>query len=267
MNTEFIESPQNPRVKNLVRLRHPRNRRRQGVFLVEGFREISRALDQGIALQTLYFSSENFKTGEARSIIETVSSKGIEVCQLSPAAFAKCSHRDNPDGLLAVVPQWENSLEDIKIATTALLLVVERVEKPGNLGSMIRTAEAAGADALIVTDPVADIFNPNVIRNSQGALFGFPVVVCDNESAFAWLKEKGIQILATSPAAIEEYWRADLKAAVAIVAGSEKDGLSDFWLNKATHRLKIPMAGHSDSLNVNVAAAVTLFEAVRQRST
>ncbi len=266
MNIEHIQSPHNPRVKNLVRLRNARHRRRQGLFLVEGLREISRALEHGLSLQTLFFCPEHFKSGQSRAIIDKVVSSKIEVCQLSATAFAKCSLRENPDGLLAVAPVWETKFEDVRFATSALLLVVESVEKPGNLGSLIRTAEAAGADALIVTDPVADIFNPNVIRNSQGALFGFPVVVGDNDASLAWLKGKGVQILATSPAANENFWRADLKAAFAIVVGSEKDGLSDFWLGNATHRIKIPMAGRSDSLNVNVAAAVTLYEAVRQRS-
>jgi len=267
VNNEVIQSPHNPRVKNLVRLRNARQRHRQGFFLIEGYRENNRAISQGLTLQTLYYCPENFKANDAKGIIDRAASKGVEIFRLSPLAFAKCSHRENPDGLLAVAPIWETKLEDVRFAASALLLVVESVEKPGNLGNLIRTADAAGADALIVTDPVADIFNPNVIRNSQGALFGFPVVVCDNESALAWLKKKGIQILATSPTAAEEYWRADFKAAVAIAVGSEKDGLSDFWLNKTTHRIKMPMAGNSDSLNVNVAAAIALFEAVRQRST
>ena len=250
-----------------MRLRNARHRHRQGFFLIEGYREINRALAQGLTLHTLYFCRENLKADDANSIVDRAALKGVEVCRLSPSAFAKCSHRENPDGLLAVAPIWETKLEDVRFAASALLLVVESVEKPGNLGNLIRTADAAGADALIVADPVADIFNPNVIRNSQGALFGFPVVVCDNESALAWLKKRGVQVLATSPAANEEYWRADFKVAVAIVVGSEKDGLSDFWLTKATHRIKMPMAGNSDSLNVNAAAAIALFEAVRQRST
>ncbi len=267
MNIEVIQSPHNPRVKNLVRLRNARHRKRQGLFLIEGHRETSRALDRGVALQTLFYCPEDIKSDEAHEVVRRAKEQTIEVVQLSSAAFAKASHRENPDGLLAMAQVWETALEEIRFTTSALLLVVERVEKPGNLGSLIRTAEAAGADALILTDAVADIFNPNVIRNSQGALFGFPVVVCANESALAWLMAKGIQVLATTPEANEEYWRADLKAAVAIVVGSEKDGLSDFWLNSATHRLKIPMAGRSDSLNVNVAAAIALFETVRQRST
>ncbi len=267
MKIEVIQSPHNPRVKNLVRLRHARHRKRQGLFLIEGHRETSRALDQEVALQCLFFCPEDFKSGEAHEIVHRAKELSVEVVQLSQAAFAKCSPRENPDGLLAMAQVWETGLDEIRFATSALLLVVERVEKPGNLGSLIRSAEAAGADAIIVTDPVADVFNPNVIRNSQGALFGFPVVVCENEPALAWLKSKGIQVLAATPAASEKYWRADFKAAVAIVVGSEKDGLSDFWLTRATHRLKIPMACHSDSLNVNVAAAIALFEAVRQRST
>ncbi len=267
MNIEVIQSLHNPRVKNLVRLRNARHRKRQKLFLIEGRREISRALDQKVVLETLFFCPEDLKSEEAHDIVQRVQGQTIEAVQLSPSAFAKCSHRENPDGLLAVAQVWETGLDEIRFATSALLLVVERVEKPGNLGNLIRTAEATGADALIVTDAVADIFNPNVIHNSQGALFGFPVVVSDNESAHAWLKAKGIQVLSTSPTANEEYWRADFKAAAAIVVGSEKDGLSDFWLSKATHGLKIPMAGRSDSLNVNVAAAITLFEAVRQRST
>jgi TrmH family RNA methyltransferase len=146
-----------------------------------------------------------------------------------------------------------------------LLLVAESVEKPGNLGALLRTADSAGCDALIVCDPITDLFNPNVVRSSQGALFSVPVAVCTSQQAAAWMKAKGVRSLATSPAATKAYWDVDCRGPVALLLGSEKDGLTDFWLKGADEKISIPQAGLSDSLNVSNAAAICLFEAVRQR--
>ena len=268
MEEQSIRSPHNPRVKNLVRLRDGGHRRRQGLFIIEGRRELSRALEKGIALSEIYYAPEYFPSTEYQEVVTTAQAGGAEVCHLSKEAFAKCSYRQGPDGLLAVVPQWKHTFEDIRLSNQPLVLVLESVEKPGNLGALLRSADAAGVDAVILTDPVTDIFNPNVIRASQGAVFSQTVVVSDNEAARNWLSCQNIHCFATTPKAEQDYWQADLTQPAALVLGSEKDGLSKFWLDpeSTADRLKIPLQGRSDSLNVSAAAAVILFEALRQRS-
>lgn len=266
MEYESVSSLQNPRVKNLVRLRDGHHRRRQGLFLIEGKRELDRALNAEVELAEIFFAPEFFRAEEDQKVVERAVEAGAEACRLSKEAFAKCSYRQGPDGLLAIAPQWKRDLTNINFKTSPFLLVVEKVEKPGNLGTLMRTADAAGVDAVIVTDPITDIFNPNVIRASQGAVFNLTTVVSDNDTTLNWLKNNEITIVSTTPAATDDYWQADLAGAVAMVLGSEKDGLSDSWLDAATVKMKIPMAGRSDSLNVSAAAAIVLFEVVRQRS-
>ena len=269
MNEQSIRSPQNPRVKNLVRLRNGHHRRRQDLFLIEGCRELKRALEAKITISELYFAPEYFTSDENRDILDRFKSEGIDTCRLSKEAFAKCAYRQGPDGLLAVAPQWTHTLEDIRTPAKPLLLVIESVEKPGNLGAILRTADAAGVDAIILTDTVTDIFNPNVIRASQGALFAQTVIVTENDATRDWLSKKGIPCFATTPSTGRDYWQADLTGPVAIIIGSENKGLSKFWIdsqNFAT-QLKIPLHGCSDSLNVASAAAIILFEIRRQRST
>ena len=165
-----------------------------------------------------------------------------------------------------MLPQWRNELEDLKLSPTPLLLVVEAIEKPGNLGTILRSADAAGVDGLIVCDPVTDLFNPNVVRASTGVLFSVPVVIADSEAVRAWLGSKKIRSVATTPAATDLYTEVDLNGPLAIVMGSEQYGLSDAWLAEADQTVRIPMAGQADSLNVAMATIITLFEAVRQRS-
>ena len=185
-------------------------------------------------------------------------------------AFAKVAYREHPDGLLAVAPQWKRTLADLALADPSagrapFLLVVEAIEKPGNLGTILRSADAAGCDAVIVCDPVTDIFNPNVVRASTGVLFSMPLVVEESARVFAWLRENQIRMVATTPAAESLYTDADLRGPLAVIMGSEQYGLSEFWLQHADLPVRIPMAGQADSLNVAMATIVTLFEAVRQR--
>lgn len=265
MNVEKITSLQNPRVKHLVRLRDRRPRDEAGVFLVEGYREIRRALEKEVPLQELYFCPDWYLGENEPALIQEAAGRGAKLIELTKEAFAKVAYRERPDGLLAVAPQWRRDLASINLKTDPFLLVVEAIEKPGNLGTILRSADAAGVDAVIVCDPVTDIFNPNVVRSSTGVLFSVPVVVTDSVTVRGWLREKCIRSVATTPSAKVLHTEEDLKGPLAIVMGSEQYGLSDYWLAESDARVRIPMAGQADSLNVAMATIITLFEAVRQR--
>lgn len=267
MENEVITSLQNPRVKQLVKLRDRRPRDQAQQFLVEGYRQIRRALDQGFTPVELYFCPEWYPGdhgNEDRLIADAVAA-GTPVLQLSQPAFAKVAYRERPDGLLAVLPQWRRELDELTWSNDPLLLVVEAIEKPGNLGTILRSADAAGVDGLIVCDPVTDLFNPNVVRASTGVLFSVPVVIAESEAVRAWLSRRGIRTVATTPSAVGLHTEANLTGPLAIVMGSEQYGLSAAWLAEADETVRIPMAGQADSLNVAMATIITLFEAVRQR--
>ncbi|MDB6114369.1 MAG: rlmB 1 [Lacunisphaera sp.] len=283
MLPEKITSLQNPRIKQLVKLRDRRDRDEAGLFLVEGYREVRRALEKNIRLTELYFSPEWFLGANEPALIEQARQAGAQLFELSKEAFAKCAYRDRPDGLLAVAPQWKLALADLNVGralrptidgdvgdkprpTEPFLLVVESIEKPGNLGTILRSADAAGVDGVIVCDAVTDVFNPNVVRSSTGVLFSVPIVVADSATVHAWLREKGIRIVATTPDTPSLYTQVDLCGPLAIVMGSEQYGLSKFWLEESDVLVRIPMAGQADSLNVAMATIITLFEAVRQRN-
>ena len=265
---EVITSVTNPRVKRLVRLRDRRDRDDEGVFIVEGYRARRRMLDHGVAPVELYVSPEWFQGENEASLIVDARVLGSSVCELGREAFAKGAYRDRPDGLLAVVRQWHRSLAWLRSQLPAdpLVLVVEAIEKPGNLGTILRSADAAGVHAVILCDPVTDVFNPNVVRSSTGVLFAVPVVVASSSEVIGFLRVAGIRSVATTPAASQIYTNADLGGALAIIMGSEMHGLSDEWLTAANETVVIPMAGQADSLNVASAALITLFEAVRQRT-
>ena len=273
---EKISSLQNPRVKQLVKLRDRRPRDEAGVFLVEGYRQIRRALEKSVRLTELYMCPEWYlgDQGNEPELIAQAQATGAQVFELSKDAFAKVAYRERPDGLLAVAPQWRRGLTDLEAMLGKLihnsrpdpfLLVVEAIEKPGNLGTILRSADAAGVDALIVCDPVTDLFNPNVVRASTGVLFSVPVIIAESREVRAWLKEHGVRAVATTPSATALHTDTNLTGPLAIVMGSEQYGLSDFWLAEADERVRIPMAGQADSLNVAMATIITLFEAVRQR--
>jgi TrmH family RNA methyltransferase len=278
MLPELITSRQNPRIKELVKLRDRGPRDEAGLFLVEGYREIRRALDKGVALAELYFSPGWFLGENETALIEQAAAAGARLFEVSKEAFEKVAYRERPDGLLAVAPQWKRTLADLMKGSCSgsctpvqnpehdpFVLVVEAIEKPGNLGTILRSADAAGCDAVIVCDPVTDLFNPNVVRASTGVLFAVPCVVAEGPQVLAWLRENRIRAVATTPAAATLHSDADLRGPLAIIMGSEQYGLSEFWLKNADLAVRIPMAGQADSLNVAMATIVTLFEAVRQR--
>ena len=249
-----------------LELRDRRDRDEAGLFLVEGYREVRRALEKNIRLLELYFCPDWFLGENEPALIEQARQAGAQLFELSKEAFAKCAYRDRPDGLLAVAPQWKHGLADLKLSAVPFLLVVESIEKPGNLGTILRSADAAGVDGVIVCDAVTDVFNPNVVRSSTGVLFSVPIVVADSASVHAWLKQQGVRIVATTPDTPSLYTQVELRGPLAIVMGSEQYGLSDFWLKQSDLLVRIPMAGQADSLNVAMATIITLFEAVRQRN-
>lgn len=255
-----IVSLQNPRVKQIVKLRDDkRTRRETGLMLVEGLDEIQLAVAAGHQPQTLLTSPEL-----ATASVNIASAESLTV---SRAVFEKISYRENPDGWLAIFPIPRLTLESLSLLSEQpLILIAESIEKPGNLGAMLRTADAAHVDAVLLCDPRVDLWNPNVVRASRGTVFSVPVVEADNASALKWLKSRKMRVLAATPSADVLYSDVDLREPVAIAVGTEDEGLTDFWMSKADVRVKIPMLGKVNSLNVSVSTALILYEAVRQRS-
>jgi len=266
LDAEVISSLQNDRIKNLVKLRNRRARDRRGVFIAEGYRAVSRALEKGVVPKETYYSPECFLGDNEESLLETLQKKGCDLFEVSKAAFEKVSYRDRPEGILSVIKQWTYGLDDLKLSNPPFLLIVESIEKPGNLGTILRSADAAGVDAVICCDSVTDLFNPNVVRSSTGVLFSIPTVMTSTEGTIEWLKKNEIRSIATTPHAQGIHTQTELTGPIAIVMGSEQLGLSQTWLEASDAQTRIPMAGQADSLNVAMATLVTLFEAVRQRS-
>ena len=264
--TDPISSPTNQRIKGLVRLRNRRERDRTATFLVEGYREVNRALEHDIPIAELFICPEFYLGENEDRLVHTAAAAGAEIIPVAPEPFTKASYRDRPEGLIAVARQFSTALENLDPPEPALILVAESIEKPGNLGTMMRTANAAGVDAVIVCDPTTDPFNPNVVRASLGALFTVPLAVASTEATIAWLRTRGIASFATTPDTSTPHWGADLTGSSALVVGSEQYGLSTAWLDGADVRIVIPMPGSVDSLNAAMAAGVVLFEAVRQRA-
>jgi TrmH family RNA methyltransferase len=261
---ETIQSVHNARVKNLVRLRESSHRRRQSRFLIEGTREFQRALACGWPMESLYFCEDLFKDEAAFTVVEQAESAGLEVIRLSPEAFGKAAFRQGPDGILATGIQRDRSLSELALSPQPFLVVLESLEKPGNIGAIFRTASAAGADAIVITNMVTDPYNPNAIRASQGAFFEVPFCCTSNEELLLFFEERHIEPIPTSPDGKQLLWDANLRQPVAILLGSEDNGLSADWLD-AFPAWKLPMKGVTDSLNVASMAAVSLFETVRQR--
>ena len=262
-----IDSLQNPRIKLVKGLMRKRQRDRLGLFLLEGEREVARGLEAGLEATQILLCPKFFKHGaksEARQREHL--SRGTPVVYLSEKVFRACSYRENPDGFLALCKVFRTSLDDLPHSPNPLILIVESVEKPGNLGALLRTADATGVDAVILNDPVTDTFNPNVIRASAGVAFSVPSVVATPVETLEYLKAHQIPVVATLPTAGTSLFQTSFSGPTAIILGSEKAGLSNFWLNGADVMTSIPMSGQADSLNVSSTAAVLLYEAVRQRA-
>ncbi|MBC8205703.1 MAG: RNA methyltransferase [Kiritimatiellaeota bacterium] len=268
---EEITSLQNDRVKRIVKLQRKASfRRDEGQTVIEGAREVSRAIENGWQPEEIWVCSELRKSEPRMNANER------ECFQCSRQVFEKISYREGPDGILAVGPLIGRTLDELELSDNPLVLVAEGIEKPGNLGALLRTADGAGADAVIVCNPVTDLNNPNVVRNSIGTLFYLPVAEATSEETMAFLKERGIRILSAVPDAEAVFTDCDLSGPLAIVVGAEDQGLSDVWKSRRdacgtvskggeNSEVKIPMLGKNDSLNVSVSAAILLYEAVRQR--
>lgn len=261
-----ITSPANPRLRALATLRRRRTREETGRTVVEGFEELALALDAGVHPEVLYHCPELMLDVAAQSgVVDRVRADGGEVVQLSRAAFEKAAYREGPDGFLAVVPAVVRRSGDLVVGPAALTLLCEGVEKPGNLGAMLRTADAAGCEAVVAADPVTDWGNPNLVRASKGTVFSVQVASDPTADALAWLDRSGITLVATTPDTDVDYTDVDYTGPVAVAVGSEKFGLTDRVLEHATHRVRIPMVGKANSLNVATSAAIVIYEAVRQR--
>lgn len=261
LKLSMITSLQNPKIKEIVKLRNRRARDESGLFLIEGYRELKRAVDAGWEIKTIFYCPEFFLGTNEQDLISKIS----QAFQCTEEVFAKISYRDRPDGLLGIAPERHLTLADIKLKTNPFLLVAESVEKPGNLGTILRSCDAAGVDAVIVSDPTTDIYNPNVVRSSVGTLFTLPVIEADGKEALRFLKKNYIKIVAATPHAQKTFTEANLKGPVAIVVGTEQYGLTEEWMKQAEILVRIPMLGAADSLNVASAATLLLYEGLRQR--
>jgi RNA methyltransferase, TrmH family len=262
-----IASTANSRVKDIVRRRRRRHRPDRTI-LVEGFEELSFAVGAGVRPTVTYFCPELAGEDAAAAhhrLLRQCADAGAEVVRVSKAVFQKMAYRQSPDGWLALLPAIATELEHLRIRPAGLLIVCESVEKPGNLGAILRTADAAGIDAVIAAGPVTDWGNPNLVRASRGALFTVPVADGDSASVLAWLRQHGIRVVATTPDSDRPFTAADMTGATAIVVGAEQQGLSETWLAGADERVHIPMLGAVDSLNVATSAAIVAYEALRQR--
>ncbi len=260
-----ITSLQNDRIKHLVKLRDDkRQRQRDGLMLVEGRDEIQLALSAGFQPVTFFTCPGLADKFHPSSFILPPSFAG-ETLTVTAPVFGKLSYRENPDGWLAVFPTPRNSLSDLRLGERPLVIVAESIEKPGNLGAILRTADAASVDALIVCDPRADLFGPNVVRASRGTVFSVPTASGTSQEAYDFLKQHNLRVLAATPSATRLYTSEDLRVPLAIAVGTEDEGLTDFWLDRADARVLIPMSGKVNSLNVSIATALIVYEAVRQR--
>ena len=261
-----LTSLSNPRVKAAVKLRQRSHRDDAGLMLIEGYREIHRALEHDYRPTQLFYCEDLWLKHENEpALVARCRDLGADLFPCSKPVFEKLAYRERPDGLLAVGPQIVKRLADLTLPDDALLLVCEAIEKPGNLGTMLRSADASGAAAVIVCDPCTDIHNPNVVRASTGTLFTLPVAQTTADELLPWLRANGFPILAATPHAEKLHFQQPLTGRVALCLGSEQYGLTDAFMRDAELRVRIPMLGVADSLNVSAAATILLAEAVRQR--
>ncbi len=256
--TEYITSSANPKFKRLIALLQKSSERRESaLFTVEGVREISHCIEAGYKPDCIFFCPD------------IVSEETLPQCRhfaLSAGLYAKAAYREGTEGAIGVFQAIEHPLSSLHLRDNPLIAVLESVEKPGNLGAVLRTCDAAGADALIICDPRTDLYNPNLIRASIGAVFTVPTAVCTTAQAITFLKSKGIRILTAQLQDSSLYYDCPMTKGTAIVMGTEATGLSDKWRQAADAHIRIPMLGKLDSLNVSVSAAILLYEAVRQRN-
>lgn len=260
-----ITSLANPRIKDVVRLRTARHRQESGFTVVDGAREILRALEGKVKFREFYICPELFGRSEEKRLKTRLSALNVPTIEVTKAVFEKIAFGDRQEGVLGICQAPQQSLADFQVRSNALVAIIEHVEKPGNVGAILRTCDAAGVNGVIICDAKTDLFNPNIIRASLGTVFTVDTVLCSNEEALRFLREKGMKVYAASPQSQTLYTRMDWAGPVAVVLGSEQEGLSGFWHKNADACVKIPMYGHADSLNVSTSAAILIYEAIRQR--
>lgn len=263
MKVRQISSPGNDYIKYLVKLKDRRFREKEQRFLIEGEKELSRALAAGIKLEHLLYAPK-LLNAEAKMLLAACPD-ATELTEVSQGVFEKLSLRQNPDGLLALAAMREHSPDDLKLSKNPLLLVIDGLEKPGNVGALLRTADAVNVDAILLSGRGTDIYNPNVIRSSVGSVFSRPVIALEASELLAYLKTQGIKLVATSPGGSRPFWDEDYRQASAILLGTEHDGLAEHWFDAADVKVSIPMHGMADSLNVATSGALLLYEVLRQR--
>ena len=295
MRVESVTSAQNRKVKTLLALQEKaRLRKEMGLFVVEGRRELEHCVRAGFEIDTLFYCPEilgsavgpsaaisysaltrhadPFRANAAEDplpnldMLQIIFENAGQIVEVPRELYGKIAYRGGTEGMIAEVKDRERRLEELELGKDPLVVVLEGVEKPGNLGAVLRSADAAGADAVLVCDPLTDLYNPNLIRASIGAVFTVPVACCASEEAIAWLKRNEIKIYTAQLQDLSWYYDTDMKGGTAIVIGTEATGLTDAWRKAADAHIRIPMLGELDSLNASVSAAILLFEAVRQRN-
>jgi TrmH family RNA methyltransferase len=303
VRVESVTSAQNRKVKTLLALQEKaRLRKEMGLFVVEGRRELEHCVRAGFEIDTLFYCPEvlGLAVGPSSAIcysaltrhadpfranadespqpnlehtakeefgaLETILKKAGQIIEVPRELYEKVAYRGGTEGMIAEVKVRDRKLGDLEMRKNPLVVVLERVEKPGNLGAVLRSADAAGVDAVLICDPLTDLFNPNLIRASIGAVFTVPVVCCGSQEAIGWLKENNIKIYTAQLQDSSWYYDTDMRGGTAIVVGTEATGLTDAWRKAADAHIRIPMLGELDSLNASVSAAILLFEAVRQRN-
>lgn len=264
MQPQLITSGQNPKIKSLLALQQKSSeRRKSSLFVVEGLRELGHCINAGLQVESVFFCPKILNAP-----VPDIPSDGIDVrmYEVSEDVYSKIAYRSGTEGIVAIVRQRPLSLANLAKKVAPLYVILESVEKPGNLGAVLRSADAAGVDAVIVCDPLTDLYNPNLIRSSIGAIFSVPCVACSSEECIAFLKDNGIKILTAQLQDSKLYYDTDMTCGTAIVMGTEATGLTDVWRQAADAHIRIPMLGKLDSLNVSVSAAILMYEAVRQRT-
>lgn len=260
---EKITSLQNARIKNIIKLGKNKERKAQGLFIIEGARELSLAISAGYSIDSVFVCPDLFTKSDYPEVLNTIDQN--KIFELTLPVFEKIAYREGSDGLLTLAKPYSHTLKDLKLSNNPFIIILEAVEKPGNLGAILRTADAAQADAVIICNPATDLYNPNAIRSSVGCIFTVQTAVCSSPEALDFLRSKRIKSFAAELQASNWYQDSDFKIPSAIIMGTEADGLTNFWIDNADARIKIPMRGKIDSLNVSVSTAILTFEAMRQR--
>jgi len=262
----MITSVANQKIKDVVKLRDSLSRRKSNLFIIEGYREISLALTAGIAIKELYVCKDFLKGRKEEGIITLSGKRNSSIYEVSRKVYEKIAYGNRREGLIAVAQQPKYKLADIQLTVNPFLVVTERIEKPGNLGAILRTIDAAGFDGLIAVDSLTDVYSHNVARSSIGTIFAKPIITTSSQELLGWLKKQHITIICADPIGSLAYTSVNFKKPTALILGSEEKGVSSFWKKQASITVSVPMKGKADSLNVSVTAAVFIFEALRQRS-